>query len=59
MSDTEIQRLRTKIIKGLSISSHRLMDEKVRCQNPIAIIKDNQVKVISPDEIHNFCIKKF
>lgn len=49
MSETEIQRLRVKIIKGLSISSHKLIDQKVRNHAPIAIMKDNQIEVIDAE----------
>lgn len=55
MSETEIQRLRIRIINGLSISSQKLMNEKKREQSPIAVIKNNQVAIVPADELaYNF-----
>ncbi|HPT51885.1 MAG TPA: hypothetical protein PK740_01225 [Bacteroidales bacterium] len=55
MSETEIQRLRIRIINGLSISSQKLMNEKKREQNPIAVIKNNRVAIVPADElVYNF-----
>lgn len=55
MSETEIQKLRIRIINGLSISSQKLMNEKKREQSLIAVIKNNQVAIVPADELaYNF-----
>ncbi len=49
MKETEIQRLRRKIIKGLSLSSSLMMDEKIKAHTSIAIMHENHVKVFDAD----------
>ena len=51
MKETEIQRLRRKIIRGLADASGKMLDEKVRTRTSIAIMRNDRVEVLSPARI--------
>ena len=51
MKETEIQRLRRKIIQGMSDASNKMLDEKLRTHTPIAVLRNDRVEVLSPARI--------
>ena len=51
MKETEIQRLRRKIIQGLADSTGKMLEEKVRTRTSIAIMRNDRVEVLSPARI--------
>ena len=51
MKETEIQRLRRKIIKGLADSTGKMLEEKVKSRTPIAIMRNDRVEVLGPARI--------
>lgn len=51
MKETEIQKIRRKIIKGRAVSSGKMLDEKVRTRTPIAVMRNDRVEVLSPARI--------
>lgn len=51
MKETEIQRLRRKIIRGLSDASNKMLHEKAKNRTPIAVMHNNRVELLSPARI--------
>ena len=52
MKETEIQRLRRKIIQGLADSTGKMLEEKVRTRTSISIMRNDRVEVLTPARIN-------